>query len=157
MGYPTIERSVEKYLLKPASPPTPLRIPVLRSYDHYNHIYTDRDYINEFTKDGPLIGMALVQLPRHYKEDIVIELGEPVTIYRPTCNMNKEMYADWTVADFIVSISGNPMSRNHSNVVMKKFDPQVLKLPSGGPQAAHPIFIDPPEGSTKTFFVVQPN
>ena len=113
---------------------------IFLDYQPGSHIFNDRNYINNLN-DKELIGLTLLQVPRHYNKNIEIELFDEVTIFRVLCDKNNnEEYKDWEKVKFKVNIIG--FSCKHTIVVKKEFNKQTVILLPGGPHSTDPIFLD---------------
>ena len=116
------------------------KIIISKKYYPGINIYSNRDYINH-TNDDKLKGLTLIQVPRHYVQDIYIDVLDDIVIYRVLCERNNnKKYKNWEKANFTLTIIG--ASCLHTNVVKKKFKKSVVKIQIGGPVAADPIFVD---------------
>ena len=116
------------------------KIIISKKYYPGINIYSNRDYINH-TNDDKLKGLTLIQVPRHYVQDIYIDVLDDIVIYRVLCERNNnKKYKNWEKANFTLTIIG--LSCLHTNVVRKKFNKGVVKIQIGGPVAADPIFVD---------------
>jgi hypothetical protein len=107
-------------------------------YNPSDKIFIDRDYIDN---SGTVFfhDKSLIQIPRHYKKDIVIFSNSPTIIYRPTCNKNKLQYENWRIFKIELNIKG--ISCVHKKIYYKEFKNFFIKLKSGGPISSDPIFI----------------
>ena len=114
-------------------------ISIKKYYPELN-IYSDRHYFNH-RNDEKLKGLYLVQIPRHYQDDIYLNVFNDIFVYRVLCEKNNnEKYKDWEKQNFELAIIGD--SCVHTTVVKKKFKKGIVKITSGGPVASDPIFID---------------
>ena len=116
------------------------KINIIKNYKTGNYIFSDRDYINHLNNEK-LVGLSLIQIPRHYYEKIEIEIFDKIDIYRILCEKNnRKSYINWEQIDYTVNIIG--ISCIHDDVVKKTFDKGIIYLLPGGPISTDPIFID---------------
>ena len=88
----------------------------------------------------------MIQIKRHQKQSINVELQEDAIIYRPICELNNNSsYNDWEKVDFEIAIVGS--SCVHNKIMKKKFKKGSIYLNSGGPVSSDPIFIQSLSGT----------
>lgn len=113
---------------------------VITRYTAGTPVYVDRLYYDA-VGDDRLEGLFLVQIPRHYSDDIVIRADSSLTIYRFISDDNLNApFESWTPTDIQVHVRG--FSTAHTSVVKKDFSPGTLTLSPGGPVASCPILIE---------------
>jgi len=126
VSYPTINPNINNE--------TPLLI-----YSGGINLYSDRNYYDSIA-DPRLESSYLIQIPRHFKSSVQIEINRPVKIYRfITAANDNSIFHDWEPTNIIVDVKGD--SCNFTAVVEKIVNGGKLILPSGGPIAAAPILI----------------
>ena len=82
----------------------------------------------------------MVQIPRHTKLPIHLEVKYPVKIYRFLTDANdNSIFDDWDVSTVQVEVIGG--SCTHTNVVYKEFNAGIIILHLGGNVASSPILI----------------
>ena len=93
--------------------------------------------------DNRLEGLYLVQIPRHYHDNIRIKSSMDVIIYRAISDNNNNFHYEnnnWDSSDIQINIEGS--STSHTKVIKKLFPANnLIDLMPGGPIAADPIFI----------------
>jgi hypothetical protein len=103
------------------------------------NLYSDRNYYDSIA-DPRLESSYLIQIPRHFKSPLQIEINRPVKIYRFITDANhNSIFHDWEPTNIIVDVQGD--SCIFTAVVAKIFNGGKVRLPSGGPIAAAPILI----------------
>ena len=103
------------------------------------NFFSNRKYINS-KNDEILKDKYLIQLPRHFKNNLILIPSSDVLIYRVLCDKNENStYNDWQKINFKLNISG--ISCTHSKVVMKEFKSGQVRLKPGGPISSDPILI----------------
>lgn len=113
---------------------------VTTTYTAMTPVFSDRQYFDT-VGDGRLEGLFLVQIPRHYSDDIPIEAHRPVTIYRLISEDNDNtVFDDWTPTDIPLNVRGH--TTTHTRVVKKDFPAGTITLDPGGPIASSPILIE---------------
>lgn len=124
--------------------PPEVRVPksekmVITRYSAGTSVFQDREYFDTIG-DERLEGLYLVQIPRHYSDNIIIEAHTPVTIYRfiSDDNVNTD-FDSWTPSDIPIKVRG--FTTTHTRVVTKDFPAGKITLPPGGPVASSPILI----------------
>ena len=111
----------------------------IKKYYSGLNIFSNRHYFNH-RNDEKLKGLYLVQIPRHYNNDIFLNIFNEIIIYRVLCKKNNnEKYASWKKANYKLLIIG--ASCVHTEVVKKKFKKGLIKISPGGPYSANPIFV----------------
>ncbi|MGW8181874.1 MAG: hypothetical protein ACWGQW_24360, partial [bacterium] len=86
-------------------------------------------------------GLFLIQIPRHYSDDIVIRADSSLTIYRLISDDNLNTpFENWESTDIKVHVRG--FSTAHTRVVKKDFTAGIITLSAGGPVASCPILIE---------------
>ena len=116
------------------------KIIVVYNYQPGYYIFTDKWYVNNLN-DEKIIGKTLIQISRHRKENIEFFLNKNTFVYRVISDENdNSMYDDWTKTNFNLEING--LSSTHKEVIKKYFLKGAVKLNSGGPTSADPIFLD---------------
>ena len=121
----------------------------IKKYSPGLNIYSDRDYFNH-ENDEKLKGLYLVQIPRHYSNDIYLNVFNEIVIYRALCKKNNnEEYNNWEKENFKLAIIG--ISCAHTDVIKKKHKKGIIKITAGGPTSSDPIFIDDSKSGEQTF------
>ena len=111
----------------------------IKNYHSGIKVYSDRQYYDALM-DSSLDIDYVVQLPRHYKKDILINASNDIIIYRSIAKENdNKIFQYWEKSDSKVYIEGQ--SSNHTELVFKRFDRGKIYLKSGGPKSASVIFI----------------
>lgn len=111
----------------------------IKNYHNGISVYSDRPYYDTLM-DSSLNIDYVVQLPRHYKKDILINASNDIIIYRSISQENNnKIFAHWEKSDSKVYIKGE--SSNHTELVFKRFDKGEIHIKSGGPKSASVIFI----------------
>ena len=113
----------------------------LKEYYPGLNIYTDRNYFNHIN-DKMLKRFSMIQLPKHFKKLVVINLIKPneIYIYRALCKHNdNKKYDNWIKAEFDILIISKTCI--HNKLVKKKFKNGEIKLHPGGPKSSDPIFL----------------
>ena len=101
--------------------------------------WSDRNYFNK-KNDEKLKDLYLIQIPRHYKDDIYLKVTDEVIIFRVLCKKNNNTeYINWERENYELEIIGTTCV--HTNIVKKKFKKRVIKITAGGPISSDPIFI----------------
>jgi len=102
-------------------------------------LFSDRNYYDSIG-DVRLESSYLLQIPRHHKSSVEIEVHRPVKIYRFLTDANdNSVFNDWDLTDIRVSVIG--YTCEHTTVVSKVFDRGKIAIASGGPTSASPIII----------------
>ena len=125
------------------------QISIKKYYPGLN-IYSDRHYFNH-RNDEKLKGLYLVQIPRHYQDDIYLNVFNDIFVYRVLCeknNKNKE-YINWKKENYKLLIIGTDCI--HTEVVKKKFKKGIIKISPGGPNSSNPIFVYNSKSSEQIF------
>lgn len=124
--------------------PPEVRVPlsekmIITRYTAGTSVFLDRLYFDSIG-DQRLEGLFLVQIPRHYKDNIIIKADAAVTIYRfiSDDNINTD-FDSWTTTDIPINVRG--FTTTHTRVVKKDFPAGIITLVPGGPVAASPILI----------------
>jgi len=111
----------------------------LSPYTSGTPLFSDRAY-NDTIGERGLDSTYVLQIPRHLKTPIEIEVHRPVIIYRLLTEKNdNSVFAEWELTDMKVMVEGR--SCTYNTVVSKYFESGKLRLLSGGPTAASPIII----------------
>lgn len=112
---------------------------VITKYSTKTPVFLDRLYFDSIG-DKRLEDLFLVQIPRHYSDDITINAYQPVTIYRFISDDNINTYFhSWTPSDIPIDVRGK--STKHTRIVKKDFPAGIITLQPGGPIASSPILI----------------
>ena len=113
---------------------------VITAYSIHTPIFLDRLYFDSIG-DKRLEGLYLVQIPRHYDENIRIKSSKDLIIYRAISDNNNNLYYDnWDLSDIQINIEG--LSTSHKKVMKKLFPANnLIDLIPGGPAASDPIFV----------------
>jgi len=126
-----------------------IKISIKKYYPGLN-IYSDRHYFNH-RNDEKLKGLYLVQIPRHYQDDIYLNVFNDIFVYRVLCekyNKNEE-YINWEKENYKLLIIGGECI--HTEVVKKKFKKGIIKISPGGPNSSNPIFVYNSKSSEQIF------
>jgi hypothetical protein len=138
---PQIHQLNEYFFPTPVSvePPVASIDKAITPYTKGVSIFSDRTYCDT-VGDQRLEGTYILQIPRHTKTPIKVELHREVKVFRLLTESNDNtVFKDWNSTDIKVGIRGK--SCVHTTVVSKTFSPGVHYLKSGGPVAASPILI----------------
>ena len=112
---------------------------IITSYTAKIPVFLDRGYFDSIG-DERLEGLFLVQIPRHYSDNIIIKAHNDVTIYRFISNDNiNTPFDSWTSTDIPINVRG--WTTIHTHVVKKDFSAGIITLDPGGPVASCPILI----------------
>jgi hypothetical protein len=112
---------------------------VITRYTAGTPVYLDRPYYDT-VGDERLEGLFLIQIPRHYSDDIVIRADSSLTIYRFLSDDNiNTPFDSWTPTDIQVHVRG--FSTAHTRVAKKDFAAGTITLNPGGPVASCPILV----------------
>ena len=125
------------------------QISIKKYYPGLN-IFSDRHYFNH-RNDEKLKGLYLVQIPRHYQDDIYLNVFNDIFVYRVLCekyNKNEE-YINWEKENYKLLIIGGGCI--HTEVVKKKFKKGIIKISPGGPNSSNPIFVYNSKSSEQIF------
>ena len=113
------------------------------------NIFSNRNYFNH-RNDEKLKGLYLVQIPRHYRNDIFLNIFNEIIIYRVLCETNNnEEYTNWEKENYKLLIIGGACI--HTEVVKKKFKKGIIKISPGGPNSSNPIFVYNSKSSEQIF------
>ena len=109
-------------------------------YSTHTPIFLDRLYFDSIG-DKRLEGLHLVQIPRHYDENIRIKSSKDLIIYRAISDNNNNLHYDnWDLSDIQINIEG--LSTSHKKLIKKLFPANnLIELIPGGPIASDPIFV----------------
>jgi hypothetical protein len=111
----------------------------LSPYTAGKPLFSDRNYYDAIG-DTLLESTYVIQIPRHLKSPIEIEVIRPVEIYRLLTDKNdNSIFNEWDLLKINVHVAGR--SCTFTNVVSKFFSPGKIILDSGGPKASSPILI----------------
>jgi hypothetical protein len=103
-------------------------------------VYSDRDYISS-VDSPPLRDTRVVLQPRHNKTPIWIVTDRPATVYRMIASENdNRVFDDHRTSSAAVMVQG--LSGNMDALVFRRYPAGTHALPSGGPVASSPIFVD---------------
>lgn len=112
---------------------------IITKYTAKTPVFMDRQYFDSIG-DERLEGLFLVQLPRHYSDNITILAHRALTIYRfITDDDINTPFDSWTSTDIPINVRG--WSTTHTRVVKKEFPAGNITLAPGGPVASAPILI----------------
>jgi hypothetical protein len=112
---------------------------ILKKYYPGLNIFLDRNYFNHLN-DDKLKKLYLVQLQRHYANNIKLNVTNETIIYRILCQRNNnDRYKDWKKENFELLIIGEGCIAQE--VRSKKFKKGTINLIPGGPMSSDPIFI----------------
>ena len=121
----------------------------IKKYFPELNIYSDRHYFNH-KNDEKLKKLYLVQIPRHYKDQIYLNFFNEVIVYRALCaKNNNDEYENWEKVNYELAIIG--YSCAHTKIVKKKFKKGIIKINPGGPISSDPIFVNNLKSSNKIF------
>ena len=122
---------------------------IIKEYFPGLNIYSDRHYFNH-RNDEKLKGLYLVQIPRHYSNDIYLNAFNEIIIYRALCKKNdNEKYINWEKENYKLAIIA--ISCVHTDVIKKKYKKGIIKIAAGGPTSSDPIFIYASKSSEQAF------
>ena len=111
-------------------------------YSKNTPVFLDRLYFDSIG-DNHLEGLYLVQIPRHYDDNIRIKPSKDLIIYRAISDNNNNLHYyrnDWDSAGIQINIKGS--STSHTKLIKKTFSANgLIDLNSGGPVSSDPIFI----------------
>ena len=112
----------------------------ITKYNPGLNFFSYKNYTNH-KNDEKIETLYLVQIPRHFKEDVFINAKNDVILYRVLCNKNKnDKYINWDKESFDLKIIGR--SCNHTSVIKKKIKKGIIKIDAGGPVASDPILLN---------------
>jgi len=121
----------------------------IKKYYSGINIFSDRNYFNH-KNDDKLKGLYLVQIPRHYQNDIYLNIYDEIIIYRVLCERNNnKKYKNWKKISYKLAIIG--FSCIHTDLIEKKVTKGVLRIMPGGPVSSDPIFIYNPKSDKQIF------
>jgi hypothetical protein len=121
----------------------------IKKYFSGLNIYSDRHYFNH-KNDEKLSKLYLVQIPRHFKDQINLEVFNEVIIYRVLCaENNNAKYVNWERENYKLAIIGRSCA--HTEIVKKKFKKGIIEIDPGGPISSDPIFIYDTMSNNKIF------
>ena len=102
-------------------------------------LFFDRSYFDQIG-DKRLEGLYLIQIMRHRKTSIEIDMGTPLTVYRLISLSNEnDIFNNYIETDIKVKVVGS--SSVHTKVIKKDFLKGTIRLHAGGPVSASPILI----------------
>ena len=102
-------------------------------------LFSDRPYHDSFGSKE-LENSYVIQIPRHFKGSLKIEIKDEILVYRVLSDKNDNSFlSDWEKTNIKIKVKGD--SGNHTEVVKKVFNSGVIKLNSGGPKTSAPIII----------------
>ena len=132
---------LKRYFIPPPAKPLYSYIDkIVTPYTSGLPLFTDRVYYDTIG-DKRLESLYLLQIPRHIKFPIEIELHKKANVYRLLTDSNdNDMFDDWNMTDIKTYVEG--ASCSHTSVVYKTFDPGRIILQPGGPAASSPILIE---------------
>jgi len=111
----------------------------LKEYIPGINIYSDRHYFNHMN-DDKLYDFSVIQLPKHYGQNIQLYSSSEVTIYRALCDHNNNNeYDNWEKVDFEIMVISHTCI--YKDLVKKSFIKGKIVLSPGGPKSSDPIFI----------------
>jgi len=115
---------------------------VITIYSKHTPVFLDRLYFDSIS-DNRLEGLYLVQIPRHYHDNIRIKSSKDLIIYRAISDNNNNLYYfnnNWKSSDIQIKVQG--FTTSHTKVIKKLFPANnLIDLIPGGPIASDPIFI----------------
>jgi hypothetical protein len=112
---------------------------IVTKYTAKTPVFVDRQYFDSIG-DKRLEDLYLVQIPRHHKENIIINSHRALSIYRLITDDNiNTPFDSWTSSDIPINVRG--WSTKHTRVVNKDFPAGIITLNPGGPIASSPILI----------------
>ena len=98
-------------------------------------------------------GLYLVQIPRHYSNDIFLDVLDEIVIYRILCEKNNnDKYIDWEKENYELAIIGR--SCIHTTVIKKNYKEGRTKIKAGGPISSDPIFIRNSKSGKPNFKII---
>jgi len=116
---------------------------IITPYQERMPFFSDRHYYDT-VGDPRLNHLTLIQIPRHLNQDIHIISHKALSIYRLTCDKNKEGFEDWQVTDIKVNVFG--LSATLDTVIKKDFPIGQIVLKPGGPACSAPILVNSNNG-----------
>ena len=124
-------------------PPVPPKVwsvnKIMTPYTIGVPLYIDRGFYDT-VGDPRLEGDYVLQISRHLKHPIEVELHRDVLIYRVLTDSNdNSIFNDWDKTDINIGMRGATCV--HAEVVSKMFSPGRVFLEPGGPVASSPIII----------------
>ena len=128
-------------VLPPPSKPTSGHIDkLITTYVAGVPLFSDRSYYDTIG-DTRLDSMYVLQIPRHTKFSVEIQLDRRANIYRfLSQDNNNDVFSDWTATDITTFVQG--ASCTHTSVVFRTFEAGKISLHPGGPVASSPILIE---------------
>ena len=122
---------------------------VIKKYYPGLNIFSNRHYFNH-RNDEKLKGLYLVQIPRHYQNNIYLNIYDEIIIYRVLCERNNnKKYTNWKKVNYKLAIIG--FSCIHTDIIKKKVTKSVFKIVPGGPISSDPIFLYNPKTDKQIF------
>ena len=132
-------KKLKNYIFQKYIPPQLPDNVYLIPFTKGTRLFSDRNY-NDLVGDSTLESTYVLQIPRHLKSPIEIEILRPVKIYRLlTEENNNSVFKGWELTSIKVNVQGR--SCTFTDVVSKSFKPGKIIMPCGGPKAASPIII----------------
>ena len=123
----------------------------LVNYNKNTKIYLDRNYLDK-SDTKYFEGKKLIKLKRHNKKDIWLFSKKKIEIFRPICSLNNNNhYKDWKKVETKINIKG--ISCTHKRMYSKNYNFFIIKLKSGGPLAADPIFLAQSNNKQKIYIL----
>jgi hypothetical protein len=115
-------------------------LPVEPYEDGVTPLYLDRPYVNR-EPTGALTGLQVVQLPRHLRFDVALELAAPTRVMRLLCDRNDAatLSGGEPVAGLSVRVEGR--SCVFTRAAEQRLPAGEHPLPPGGPIAAAPLLV----------------
>lgn len=109
---------------------------LVASYSNGVPLFSDRTYYDTIGQNK-LENTFVVQIPRHYKDKIILNIKDSVVIYRFISK--PEFFKNWTMMDIKVFVQGK--SCTHQMVAFNSFGPGIIELKNPNPISATPILI----------------
>jgi hypothetical protein len=115
-------------------------LPVEPYEDGVTPLYLDRPYVNREPK-GALEGLQVVQLPRHLRFEVLLEVAAPTRVMRLLCDRNDA--ATLTGGEPVAGLSLRVEGRScvFTRAAARRVSAGEHRLPPGGPVAAAPILV----------------
>lgn len=118
----------------------PQELPALPYVDGTTPLYLDRPYANAHA-NAALAGQRVVQVPRHLRFEVVLELDAPARVTRLLSDENdNRAFEGWTPETALrIEVPGR--SSVLTRAVSRDFPAGTVRLAPGGPVAAAPIVV----------------
>tara|TARA_Y100001970_G_scaffold272399_1_gene369072 strand:- start:612 stop:1190 length:579 start_codon:yes stop_codon:yes gene_type:complete len=113
-------------------------------------VFLDRSYSDEIG-DKRLDNLYLIQIPRHFSNNIILKSSIPFTVYRILPLNEQNLKYNYEKTDIKVKVVGHSIT--HNIVLKKLFEPGIISLNPGGPTSSSPILISTNEAKPINKFI----